>query len=384
MANQFMHDFHVDTIQLGFMASIYFIPYVLMQLPYGLLSDKLGIQLLMLIACSITGGGCILFSTANSYHLILFARFIMGFGASASTVCMVMMTNHWFGGRYFAVMVGIGQLFGNAGSMFGDIPVSISITHIGWNQTVFILGIIGLVIACLSGITVRDNPNYKSESYKNSMSIWMQLVLVLKNHKTYWISIYVFCLWTGFSAFAGLWGVSYLTCLYHISTTEAGSTIAIMWGASALGSVVIGWLSSKMYKRKLFLIISAVVGLVSFLVIVSLSKIPFIAMCLLLFLAGLSSSGQALSFAYIKDINPTPVVGTASGLNNMMVMLGSIFIDPFIGYLLKHLNQNKQYTHGTLLYSVKNYQHAFIVVPILFMIAIFISLFLKDPAQKVL
>ncbi len=368
MTQEFMRDFHVQAVALGFMTSVYFIPYVIMQIPCGLLSDKLGVRFLMTVACIITGVGCILFSWAPNYLIVLVARIIMGFAASASTVCMVMMANHWFGGRYFAVFVGVGQVFGNIGSIFGDIPVSLSISHLGWRKTVGLLAILGFFLALIGSLFVRNNRSYQIAS--NKVSIWQQLQQVIKNRQTLWISIYVLCLWTAFASFAGLWGVPYLTQLYHISTTKAGSTISLMWAASAIGSVLIGWISSRINRRKSLLMLSALIGLISFLMIAYIPHIPFLLMVVLLFVAGLSSSGQALSFAVIRDINHPNIMGAATGLNNMMVMIGTIVIDPLIGYLLVHLGWHGKYVDGAPYYSASDYRYAFMSIPILLLIAI--------------
>ncbi len=41
-----------------------------------------------------------------------------------------------------------------------------------------------------------------------------------------------------------------------------------------------------------------------------------------LFLLGFGAGGQTVSFAVVKDNNPPELVGTASGFNNLSVLLG--------------------------------------------------------------
>ena len=88
------------------------------------------------------------------------------------------------------------------------------------------------------------------------------------------------------------------------------------------------------------------------------------------------ASAQILTFPISREISPPNLTGTALAINNMMVMIGGLFV-PLIGMLLDHF-WGGQIVDGVRIYSVENYQLALALLPIGFLIAAVLSFFLKE------
>ena len=87
----------------------------------------------------------------------------------------------------------------------------------------------------------------------------------------------------------------------------------------------------------------------------------------MLFCFGVGTSGQALSFAVVKDNNTNETIGTAMGFNNFAVVVGGAICQPLVGYLL-HLGWMGHSHHGVPVYMAHNFQQAFIILPISFLL----------------
>jgi MFS family permease len=153
--------------------------------------------------------------------------------------------------------------------------------------------------------------------------------------------------------------------------------MALVWLGVAIGSPLFGWLSEKMGHRRYPLYITGMIGLVASILIIYVNLPIWIAL-IALFFFGIGTSGQALSFAVVKDNNSQETVGTAMGFNNFAVVVGGAICQPFVGYLI-HRGWGGQIMHGIHFYDVHDFQHAFIMIPISFLLcAVFGRFFVKE------
>ena len=64
LVNQLQSEFGITTSVIGFAISIAYIPYVAMQIPCGILTDKLGIKNMLLASCVLSSIGAFVFGSA--------------------------------------------------------------------------------------------------------------------------------------------------------------------------------------------------------------------------------------------------------------------------------------------------------------------------------
>jgi MFS family permease len=103
------------------------------------------------------------------------------------------------------------------------------------------------------------------------------------------------------------------------------------------------------------------------------NPLPLWSVGVLLFLTGAACSGQALSFALVKENNLPSNNAAAIGFNNMAVVVAGAIFQPVIGKLIQlHMpEQVEQRIH----YSSYDFQFGLSILPLCFGLALFISLF---------
>lgn len=376
LTNQLMQAFHLDAVSLSAVASLFYVAYIMMQIPSGLLYDRFSARWLLTTAILICASGTLLFAVTDQSWLLSVGRFMTGFGGAFAFIGVLVLASVWFPARYFALIAGVVQFLGSMGALVGEAPLSAAAEHFGWRSTLIGLFALGVVIAIFVVLVVRDRPSHVKapKQQKFGAGEFARLRIVLGNSQSWFIALYNFAIWTPMIVFPALWGVSYIRSLYHISTTQAANIVGFVWLGVAIGSPLFGWWSDKLGRRNIPLMVSSLLGLVSILLILFV-PVPMLFMYVLMFLFGLGASGQSLAFAVVKDNNEHDTMGTAVGFTNLCTVLGGIFVLPVVGMLIKW-GWNGRIVHGIPIYSLSEYRHGMLVIPVALLIAFVASRFL--------
>jgi len=381
MTTPLMADLHIHAAGLGTMAAFYFYAYAPMQIPGGLLFDRFGPRLVMTFALIVCGLGSLFFSQTTTVQFASLGRFLMGIGSACSFVGLLVLISRWFPAKYFALLAGVAQLMSSIGAIFGETTLASSVENFGWRSTMFWTAIIGFGLAALIWLVVRDYPKHHpahGKCHTEKESEFKKLKTVLSNSQTWVVASYTFLVWSPIIVFAAMWGVPYTEQLYHLSPTQAGMLVSCVWIGIGIGSPLFGWVSDWMGSRCIPLAVTAVIGLLTTLFILYMQHISLYLYALLMFFFGIGASGQALSFAVVKENNTPENVGTASGFNNFATVFGGAVLQPLAGVMLTLAWDGKLH-NAVPVYSVLAYRHALLILPICFSLAFFVScFFLKE------
>jgi MFS family permease len=381
MSQAIMRSLDLNASGFGTLSACYFYAFAPMQIPAGILYDRYGPRLLMTLALSICTIGTLIFALSNSFLMMACGRFMMGFGSAFSFIGILLLIARWFPARYFALMAGITQGISSLGAICGEFPLAKLAVTLGWRPALVILSFIGGLLAILTGCFIRDYPaSFSPLLHHPTLSIKkiiQQLKSVLHHPQTTWVSLYAFGIWAPIAIFGALWSVPFLCARYPISTITASKAAMMIWIGVGAGSILLGWIANQINHRRLPLILSALMGVITASTLLYY-LLPWSDMYILLFLFGFAAGGQTLSFDVIKQHHLPENMGTASGINNMAVLMGGALFQPLVGYLL--VNQWDHVTYqGIPVYSLTAFQHALFILPLCFTLSLIMSLFfIKD------
>ena len=165
MLPDLMHAFHANALAFGTLSASFYLAYIPMQLPVGLLVDRWGPHLLLTIMSMVCGLACLLFGIAPNLHLAQLSRFLIGLSASFAFVSTLKLALMWFPTNRFGLLAGLTQALGMFGAVIGTAPTAIAVDYLGWRGTMFLMGAVVLLLAVLIGLLVRDKPiNYPEAS----------------------------------------------------------------------------------------------------------------------------------------------------------------------------------------------------------------------------
>lgn len=377
MADSMMKTFHVGAAGFGIVSAFYFYAYAPMQLPAGLLFDRYGPRKLMTFALVLCAVGSFFFASTDSLLTAALGRFLIGIGSAFSFIGVLVLVSRWFPPQQFALLAGIAQLMSSVGAMFGEVPLAALIDLTGWRAASFILAFIGLCLALLLWTVIRDFPGQTTQvpSKRQFKDEWRRLVTVCSRSYTWITGAYACTIWTPIAVFAALWGVPYLQQKYQTSVLVASSLCSMIWLGIGIGSPLFGWFSDRIESRRIALLASAVLGLFATIFLLYIPGISAGWMYVILFILGLGASGQTVSFAVVKDNNPSELVGTASGFNNLSVLIGGAVFQPLVGLFLQHY-AGTQPGLAVPVYTLSSYNIALSVMPCCYFLSILLVVFL--------
>jgi MFS family permease len=118
MTSELMRDFAVGAGALGQLSALYYYAYAVMQVPVGVLLDRIGPRRLLTGAVLTAGTGAALFALAENLVVASIGRTLIGIGCSFSFVGVLTVIGRTFPARLFARLGGVAQFCGVGGSVW--------------------------------------------------------------------------------------------------------------------------------------------------------------------------------------------------------------------------------------------------------------------------
>lgn len=382
MVSDLMRAFHVNAFQLGSLSAFFYYAYVAMQLPVGALVDRFGPRWLLTIMAALCGVSCFVFANVHVLAVADFSRFIMGFSAAFAFVGALKLASVWFPVARFGFIAGATQALGMWGAAVGEGPVALLVKHMGWRDTMSLIGLVLVLLAIAIMLVVRNRPDIAinkvvAKNQPGSFGLLSGLACVLKNPQSWYNFLVAGFLYAPTVAFAELWGPTYLHHVHGISMVTAASAISVVFIGWGIGSPVMGWLSDYWCSRKRVMVISIVCSFVFLSLALFVPHMATWIIFVLLFGYGLSNSGLSVSYAIACEINPHKIAGTSMSFANMAsVIVGALF-QPVIGWLLD-MHASGKMLAGVPVYSVSDYRAAMLSLPFCFVISLFALFLLKE------
>ena len=377
MVTELMRDFDVGAAILGNLSAFYFYAYAALQIPVGLLMDRIGPRRLMTAAAAVTAVGSLIFAMSEDLAGAYVGRLLIGAGAAFSWVGVLTILTQWFPASRFAIFTGLAQASGMIGAIFGQAPIAVGVDAIGWRSTLVLVGAIGLVLAALMWVVLRDRPHAAA----SSVGVGASLRVLLRNRETWLNAVFGLAMTAPMLGFGALWAVPYLTTVYGLERAAASTLISSIFIGWAIGAPLAGWVSDRLRMRKPIMAACSVFAAASFVAVVYLPNLPLPLLAALIAAHGIAASGMVLAFASVREHNPPAMSSTAMGLVNVAVIGSGAIFQPLIGFLLD-LQWDGTMEEGARVYSAAAYRSAFGVVAAGCGAGIVAALLMKDSVRK--
>ena len=379
MTHDLMKIFQIDATHLGNLAAFYYYAYDPMQLPVGLLMDRYGPRRLLTIACLACAIGSYIF-TVPIFAIAATGRFLVGFGSAFAFVGVLKLATIWLPADRFALVSGLATSLGMAGAIGGDLALTSMVQWLGWQQTVIVASVLGVILALIIWFVIRDWAQRPRKIERCDYSIstarlcdgLIEIVLTPQ----IWINGIIGCLlFLPLTAFAELWGIPYLEAAANLTSLQAAFANAMVFLGFGLGGVWMGWFSDHIKRRRLPITIGAILAGVTMSIILYMHISNLILINVLLFLLGVFSSCQVIVFAIGRESSPLHSAGTALAITNLLIMLGGVIFQPIIGYLL---DKHAATAMSGRIFSSSDFQYALSILPVAFLVTTLLSLFLRE------
>nr|HID12769.1 MFS transporter [Anaerolineae bacterium] len=157
-----MEDFRINEAQMGAVSSLAIIVAAVLYPVWGYLYDRYARAKLLALASFIWGSTTWLNALAPTYPVFLATRSSTGIDDS-SYPGLYSLLSDYFGPRIRGRVYGLLQVSGPLGFMLGTVLATMLGGALGWRKVFFITGSIGILIAAVIFLSIREMPRGRSE-----------------------------------------------------------------------------------------------------------------------------------------------------------------------------------------------------------------------------
>lgn len=370
-----VESFGMSATQIANLGAMYFYAYTVMQIPTGILVDRLGPKKTVATGCVVAGFGSIIFALAMNIPMAYLGRLLVGLGVSVVFLSILKIQSNWFPAKKFASMSGLTSFIGSMGGLLAQTPLILLVDFIGWRNSFLAMGIITLILALMATIFVKNTPmemgfppvNFEeTEPINQRKSIKTQFLGVVKNPKIWYPAIVFGGVNGGFLLFTGTFGVPYMIAVYGLSKTHAANLISVVLVVAGIACLLIGGISDKFKRRKLPMIILAAATVMAWVILVFL-KPPVLLMSILILVVGVTSSIGVLCWSVGKEVSNPKLAGMAMSIVNVCGFTFAAILMVVCGKIID-INTARGVSPGVA------YSRAFIVVVISSIISLIFAL----------
>jgi len=382
MADDWMLAYAVDASSLGIIAASYYYAYAGMQVPLGLLMDKLGPRRLLALAGLVCAIGCLLMASTRILWLASIGRFLIGMGAACGFLGTMKVATLWFHPSKIGMIAGLSTAIGTIGGITGQAPLSMLNEVIGLKGSLVVLTAAGVMVGAIIWLCVRDLPEKNQEKDEElTVSLLEGLSSVLFNPQAWLIAFHGFLMYVPLAAVADLWGIPFLKSAYGMEEKYAAIMVSFIYIGVIVGGFLLGKFTELFRRKRTPMLIGALASLCCYSAIFFIHPLPEWLIYGLLFLGGVFFSTECLCFAAVCEHLPRQYGGIAVGFTNMIVMMSGVLLQPLIGWLL-NVNWDGQ-MHGNIpYYSLEAFQKALWIVPVCLLLAACVLFFIKEKRSE--
>lgn len=348
----------LTSVQLGLIFSAFGWTYVALQIPGGIIVDKIGARLLYSVMLFFWSVATLIQGFVNSFIVLLGLRASIGIFEAPAYPANNAIVTRWFPEQERASAIAIytsGQFIGLA---FLFPILTIIQDSLGWRGLFIVSGIIGIVWAVVWYIFYRDPQNHKSVSEEELKHIkeggglfqkvkntektkfsWSDLAEAFKHRKLWGVYLGQFCMGS-VSIFFLTWFPTYLVEYRGFDFIKSGFMASVPFLGAFAGVLLSGFLSDYLTKKGYSKEIARKAPiLIGFLLSVAVIGANFTdSPTLIIFFLTLAFFGNGLAsitWVFVSLMAPKHLIGLVGGVFNLIGGLSAVVVPLVIGLLVK-------------------------------------------------
>ncbi|MEU2303451.1 MFS transporter [Streptomyces misionensis] len=338
--------FHVNASALSTFSILQLLVYAGMQIPVGLMVDRLGTKKVLGLGAVLFTIGQLGFAFSPSYGTALASRALLGCGDAMTFISVLRLGTRWFPARRGPMVAQLAALVGMAGNLISTLVLARLLHSIGWTQAFAGSALAGVVVLVLTLLFLKDHPEgHEPEPSRHQGSAYVrrQIAEAWREPGTrlgMWVHFT-----TQFPAmvFLLLWGLPFLVEAQGLSRATAGELLTLVVLSNMVVGLVYGQVVARHHTARLPLALGTVAA-TALLWAATLfhpgAHAPMWLLIVLCVVLGACGPASMIGFDFTRPANPPERQGTGSGITNMGGFIASMTTLLAIGVLLDATNDN--------------------------------------------
>jgi predicted MFS family arabinose efflux permease len=327
------HRFGVSTSTIALLSIVQLTLYLVMQVPAGLLADRMGPRRSLALGLVTIGTGELLFALSPSFGLAVFGRALVGIGDACMFLNVLRVAAHWLPPQRFALATALTGVAGSVGQLMTTAPLSAALGDVGWTPTFAASGVLTAVLAILAVNRLQDRPSgAAAASHAPILPTLRRAWGAPSIRHGLWVHFALNC---PFVTLTGLWAYPYLVQGQGLPRATAAAILTGAVVAFGVSAPALGTLAGRLPHRR-----GAIASAVSLSTAAALGLVlgwpgraPLALVTVMLMLAGVAGAASMLAFDLARDGAPN-AGGSASGMVNIGGFGATILAQAAIGLLI--------------------------------------------------
>lgn len=312
--------FGLSASELGLLTSAYFLGFASLQIPIGLMLDRVGPRRTNAMLLLLAGSGALVFSMADGLTGLLLGRAMIGVGVAACLMSSIKVFTLWFPLERLPALTGRIMFVGGLGAISATVPVEAALRFTDWRGLFLTLGVLTFVAAAIVFLCVPEkHESGRSETFGSQVSGTAQVFI----SPAFWkIALGTTVFQSLNMAVQGLWAGPWLIDVAKLDRQAAAFHLLALGVSTMCGFLFWGVLAARLSRR----------GITPMQVLIVASGLYLCVQCLLVFGVtewalliwigwGLFGTSGSLAFAIISQEFPVTLTGRATTALNLLVFL---------------------------------------------------------------
>ncbi|MEP2240187.1 MAG: MFS transporter [Maribacter sp.] len=357
-ASALKEELGINAIQMGYIFSAFGWTYSLLQIPGGIVADKVKSRILYPLIMVLWSMATLVQGMVNSFTALLGLRTSIGMFEAPSYPINNLIVTRWFPENERASAIATytsGQFLGMAFLL----PVLTLIQDaLGWRGLFIVSGVIGLIWAAVWYFFYRDPQNHKKISKSELRHIkdgggllvdkdkteaqkfqWSDLANAFKYRKLWGLYIGQFCLGAT-TIFFLTWFPTYLVEFRGLDFIKSGFYASIPYLAAFFGVLLAGFTSDYLIKRGFTREVARkapiITGMLLSIAIIGANYTENTTLIIVFLSIAFFGNGLAsIAWIFVSLIAPKNNIGLIGGTFNFIGGLSAVIVPVVIGYLVQ-------------------------------------------------
>jgi sugar phosphate permease len=357
--------FEVQAALLSTLAVVQIVVYAVLQIPVGLLVDRIGPRWLILIGAVLMAVGQATLALSPSIGVAILGRILVGAGDALTFVSVQRVVVAWFSGRRVPMLSQLLGSVGQLGQVLSAIPFALLLHSAGWMPAFLSAAALSVLAAVLVALFVANEPGGSRQrevgTLRDSIRQLREALARPGTQLGFWSH---FVTQSSGTVFSLLWGVPFLSVGLGLGSRTASLLLSVIVLSAIVAGPILGVLTARYPYRRSNIVLGIVAALaIAWTAVLSWPGVPPLWLVILLIVViGVGGPGSLIGFDFARTFNPARSLGSANGVVNVGGFLASFVMMFAIGVVLDALDATSGGSGDpSTLYSLDAFRVAFLV-----------------------
>jgi sugar phosphate permease len=368
--------YEIAATTLSTLAVVQLVVYAGLQIPIGVVLDRVGPKILLVTGASLMVVGQVSLGLSTSFGLAIVGRILVGAGDAMTFISAIRLLASWFSGRRLAFVSQVFGTLGQFGQLLSAFPLAIALHTWGWTPTFLSAASLSVIVVIVVLALVTNAPGPVAATVAGSEPIgaerapqtWSASMHQLKESLArpgtqlgFWSH---FVTQSSVAMFTLLWGFPFLSVALGYGSSGAAVLITATVASALVSGPILGILTARYPLRRSSLVLGivAAMGIAWAVVLLWPGPPPVWMIVILLLVIAVGGPGSFIGFDFARTFNPLRALGSASGIVNVGGFLATFTMMLLVGIVLDLVDR----AHGgsgrpSELYSLDSFRLAFLV-----------------------